>query len=297
MKKIMIILLLTALACLSGIAAGQNSDAAQTPEPTQTPYIIYVVVTATPEPQQAVTEEPGEDIVIKHPAESGQTDPITIVNTGTGTDSTGSGGEITIANQTGPAGSVDDLVRMVVATVTAQNQTTAGGGNTNIVQQQYSNPHPDAVVNLSDGSTCTMNFQLISEPTYPAGAIVPRGEVFWKEWLIQNTGTCTWTPDWEFVFDSGWQIGNTRFHMNRTTAPGETLTVRLGMVPDQQDGNYYSTYIFEAPDGTQNGTITSSYTVKPASYFAKPTPETPKPKDKPRCYPWCPWRFPWCWYW
>lgn len=269
MKKYLLpILVLLALLNLTCIVS------AQTAVPTQTPYIIYVVVTATPTPETV----PESEIIVKTP-EAAVDDTINIVRPTAaesitlqnGSTNSSAGSEtIAVANQTTNtyAQTTDELVSRVVSTVMAQVDTTAGGSDT---AQNYSSTG-GALVHLSDGSSCTMNFQLVSEPAYPAGSIIPRGEVFWKEWLIQNTGTCTWDANWEFVFDSGWQIGNTRFHMNRTTAPGQTLNVRLAMVPDQrQDGNYYSTYVFEAPDGTRYGTITSSYTVKSPSYFAKPT--------------------------
>jgi hypothetical protein len=260
MKKI-IWLVLAALVLIAGIAS------AQTVEPTQTPYIIYIVVTATPEPEAT------EDITIVRSTPIAE-EPITLVNGGAA--ASGQGSDITVTNPTTAggdyAGTTDELVQRIVATVMAQTSSVAGG-NAAASTSSYTG-NGGAVVRNSDGSGCTMSFELVSEPTYPAGSIIPRGAVFWKEWLIRNTGTCTWTPDWEFVFDSGWQIGNTRFHMNRTTAPGETLNVRLAMVPDQkQNGNYYSTYAFEAPDGTRFGTITSSYTVQDPSYFSsKPVP-------------------------
>lgn len=297
MKKSMIpvLVLLMALICMIG------SVSAQTPEPTQTPYIIYVVVTATPTPEEAViqkvTEAPAEEeISIVRPT---AVEPITLINSGAETVSGSE--EITIKNPNSSsyAATTDELVERIVATVMASTNTMAGGS---AAAQDYSSTG-GAIVHLNDGSTCTMNFQLLNEPTYPAGAIIPRGEVFWKEWNIQNIGTCTWDASWEFVFDSGWQIGNTRFHMNRTTAPGQTLNVRLAMVPDQkQDGNYYSTYAFEAPDGTRFGTITSSYTVKSPSYFAKPTevPWNKKPQHgRPAGPEGRPWGLPcyswWCW--
>ncbi|MBQ6505044.1 MAG: hypothetical protein IJI57_14135 [Flexilinea sp.] len=293
MKKCLIpVLLLLALVCITGTVF------AQTPEPTQTPYIIYVVVTATPTPEeemiQKVTEAPvAEDVTIVRPT---AVEPIALINDGA--DTVSGGEEITITNSY--AKTTDELVERVVATVMASANTMAGGSGT---AQDYSG-NGGAIVHLNDGSTCTMNFQLVSEPTYPAGAIIPRGEVFWKEWNIQNIGTCTWDASWEFVFDSGWQIGNTRFHMNRTTAPGQVLNVRLAMVPDQkQDGNYYSTYAFEAPDGTRYGTITSSYTVKSPSYFVKPTevPWNKKPQHGrpagPEDWPWGPWPWPYFPWW
>ena len=87
MKKCMIpvLFLLAALVCMTG------SVSAQTPEPTQTPYILYVVVTATPTPEEAViqkaTEAPAEEeISIVRPT---AVEPITLINNGTGTDSGG----------------------------------------------------------------------------------------------------------------------------------------------------------------------------------------------------------------
>ena len=256
--------------------------AAQNPEPTQTPYIIYVVVTPTPQPVPVLQTQPetGTDPVIQRPTQPAS---ISLVNGDT------QGSDIQITNPSHVT-TTDDLVQSVVATVMAQANTTAGGSTSVITNNTASGG--GALVTQADGTTCTMNFELVGEPTYPAGALVPRGEAFWKEWEIRNTGTCTWTQDWYFVFDSGWQIGSTRFSMKRNTAPGQILNVRLGMIPDQQqDGNYYSTYIFEAPDGTRFGTITSSYTVKSPSYFApKPTIPPQRPKHgRPGPYdPWCP---------
>lgn len=265
MKKSILLAVLTLLVLICGAVSAQSQ------EPTQTPYIIYVVVTPTPAPPAE------EGIVIQRPS---------------GTDS---GSQITILNQTTTSGSTatstEDLVQRVVATVMAQSATTAGGNST-AAAVPNTGTASGTPVRLSDGSTCMASFQLIGEPSYPAGSVIPRGAVFWKEWALLNTGTCTWTPDWSFVFDSGWQIGNTRFNMNRTTAPGATLTVRLAMVPDQrQNGNYYSTYAFEAPDGTRFGTITSSYTVKDPAYFTpKPTVPPMKPVPGYPVYPEpCPW--------
>ncbi len=268
MKKSILLALLIMLILISGSAS------AQSPEPTQTPYIVYIVVTATPEP----TVE--DEIRIQRPSEVENNNQVTILNQTTSSN--------TYAETT------DELVQRVVATVMAQANTTAGGTAT--TGTSNTSAASGTAVHLSDGTTCSASFQLVSEPSYPAGSIIPRGEVFWKEWEILNTGTCTWTPEWSFVFDSGWQIGNTRFAMNRTTAPGNTLTVRLAMVPDQKwNGNYYSTYAFEAPDGTRIGTITSSYTVKDPSYFA-PTPTVPpmRPRHGEPVWPPRPCRGPDC---
>lgn len=257
-RKLMTLTLLVLIftAALSGAAF------AQTPEPTNTPYVIYVVVTATPEPEA--------DTQIQRPA----TPAVSLVNSGTAvTGSSSSAGTVALTNET-----------------ITQNQSADSG----IITK-------DAGTSASAASGCTIDFQVVSEPTYGAGCTVQRGQTFWKKWVIQNTGTCTWTPEYTFVFDSGWQIGSTRFSMNKTTAPGETLTVTLGMIPDQQrDGTYYSTYVLQAPDGTKGGSLTSTYNVRGASWFA-PT-ATPIPWNRPWEHgvpagpqpgPYEPWPWPW----
>lgn len=234
-------LMTLALLVLAVTAVLTGAVSAQTPEPTQTPYMIYVVVTATPEPET--------ETQIQRPA----TPAVSLVNSGTAVSGSSSSANIvTLTNET-----------------ITQDQSADGG----IITK-------DTASATSATSGCTIAFQVVSEPTYAAGCTVQRGQTFWKKWVIQNTGTCTWTPEYTFVFDSGWQIGSTRFSMNKTTAPGESLTVTLGMIPDQQrDGTYYSTYVLQAPDGTKGGTLTATYNVRGASWFA-PT-ATPIPWNRP----------------
>ena len=151
MKKCLTpVLLLLALVCIAG------SVFAQTPEPTQTPYIIYVVVTATPAPEeemiQQVTESPAEDVIsITRPT---AVEPIALINDGTGTVSGSEEITITNPNSNSYAKTTDELVERVVATVMASANTMAGG---NGAAQDYSSTG-GAVVHLNDGSACTMNF-------------------------------------------------------------------------------------------------------------------------------------------
>lgn len=194
--------------------------------PTQTPYIIYVVVTATPESQSSYVQPP-------------------------------------------------------VAKV----------------------PDGQCVVQLPDGSTCTMGLEVVSEPTYASGAKIAEGEVFYKEWEVRNTGTCTWTKDYQFEFQKGWQIGSTRFNLRKETAPGETVNVQLGMTALLDPGDqYYSTYVLKSPTGVECGEITSKFTVVSGYYTPTKKPGPPRPgrpgPDDPycywlpggECYPWHPWR-------
>ncbi len=197
--------------------------------PTQTPYIIYVVVTATPESQS--------NFVTQLPVEKA--------------------------------------------------------------------PEGQCLVQQPDGSICTLGLEVVSEPTFASGAKVAEGEVFYKEWEVRNTGTCTWTKDYQFEFQKGWQIGSTRFNIRKETAPGETVNVQLGMTALLSPGDqYYSTYVLKSPTGVECGEITSKFTVVSGYYTPTKRPGPPKPgrpgPDDPycywlpggNCYPWYPW-YPW----
>ncbi len=227
MKKnaMMFIPLLLAVVLILAAFIMPNEQTATTTDATQTPYVIYVVITATPEPQNS---------------------GVQIVNTNTetaGSSSNTSSGSVAISNATSDSS---------VNAAGSSNASSSG-------QCTYSG---------SNGS-CTMAFELVSEPAYAAGVKVPQGEAFYKEWKIKNTGTCTWDKTWGWTFDSGWQLGNTYFKITKTVNPGDEYVVQLGITPLVPLGDqYYSTYILTAPDGaTKCGTITSSFEVVRSNYY------------------------------
>lgn len=203
-KKLIPVLAIVALLILLAAFSPNDSPSAQSSSPTQTPYIVYVVVTATPEP----------------------TSEITIVND--------SSKEISIVNEESDVAIVTD--------------------------------NTDASVTKSSPA---LSMELVSEPTYGPGVSVPYGQVFSKQWLIRNTGTETWTTDYRFVFNSGWQIGNTYFNLTRDVAPGDTYTVTLWMTPNLDPGeDYFSTYALTSPNDEIVGYITSSFTVVGEFYYS-----------------------------
>ncbi len=217
-------------------------------------------------------------------------DQIQINPAQTATPAPGDGNQLVLANPT-----QTPYVVYVVVTATPGAESAAPAQ-----PEQQSAPADAAsgqcVVQLDNSSTCTMALEVVSEPAYASGVKVAEGEVFYKEWEVRNTGTCTWTKDYQFEFKKGWQIGSTRFNVRKETAPGETVNVQLGMTALLSPGDqYYSTYILKSPTGVACGEITSKYTVV-SSYYYTPTkrPDWPRPgrpdRDDPT-YPWYP--YPW----
>lgn len=120
--------------------------------------------------------------------------------------------------------------------------------------------------------------ELVSEPSYEYGTNVPYGQMVIKEWIIRNTGTETWTTDYRFVFDSGWQIGNTSFAITKEVAPGETYNVILWLTPRLvPNREYFSTYALMSPDNDTIGYITADFTVVGQGYYDDPTISLPWP--------------------
>ena len=273
-KKIILIaalmLLVFCIAAFTGTSTPEaitinGNRSGESASPTQTPYIVYVVVTATPD-AAAVEEEP---VIIRDTETKTGNGGISLVNSGAGT-------------------SVDSIIQSVVATMSAQGngssasaQSLSSSASTVSTTNTIANTgasNGGCLVSQADGSTCTMAFEIVCGPTYGNGSHVPVDEVFTNKWVIRNTGTCTWTPDYYFTFDSGWQIGSTSFQPTKSqfTAPGETLNVTLMLTANLQPGyQYYSTYIFSSPNGDRCGTISTTFAVENTNYFA------------PTATPWC----------
>lgn len=230
------VLFLLAILFIMTLSSGRKAYAesgSETASPTQTPYIVYVVVTATPQPVEAT-----------------QTPQIVYVTATPSPDS-----------------------------VVLSNESSFIPSETNTSGQ--------CTIRQSDGSSCTMSLEVVSEPAFASGAKVVENEVFYKEWEVRNTGTCTWTTDWNWVFKEGWQLGNTSFPVRKETAPGETVNVRLGMTNTLSPSmEYYNTYTLESPSGDQCGEISFTFSVVGSSYYLPtsiPTPvrRLPNPGNNP----------------
>lgn len=182
------------LSLVCALSFGNVFAQSESVSPTQTPYIIYVLVTSTPEPE-------------------------TNVSNTSSSDSTGS----------------------------------------------------VCSIQQSDGSSCTMGFDVVSEPSYTPGMAVGQGETTIKEWVIKNIGTCTWNKDYKFSFDSGLQFGITDSALTEEVAPGEETTISIWFTLTQPIGKIYNTsYAFTSPNGDKCGTISASYKVARSGYFRKP---------------------------
>lgn len=77
--------------------------------------------------------------------------------------------------------------------------------------------------------------------TIPDDTQMQPGQTFTKIWRLTNTGTCTWTSEYDAVWFSGEKLGAPlSVPLNGNVAPGQTVDLAVDMVAPQQAGTYQS---------------------------------------------------------
>jgi len=79
----------------------------------------------------------------------------------------------------------------------------------------------------------------LSDITYPDGSLISRNNTFVKIWRIKNIGTCSWTPAYALVFNSGdLMSGPTAMALTQNVNPGETVDLAVTLTAPNKDGRY-----------------------------------------------------------
>jgi hypothetical protein len=94
--------------------------------------------------------------------------------------------------------------------------------------------------------------------TYPDYSQVNPGQTFLKTWRIQNTGTCTWTPDYAILSQqSGQSVAPL---VNYSIPPGASVDVSVSIKAPYTTGLAQMSYLFRARDGSIFGVGSSGIT-------------------------------------
>jgi len=91
--------------------------------------------------------------------------------------------------------------------------------------------------------------EFVSDLTTPDDSIIPPGNPFEKTWGLKNSGTCTWTPDYQLVFVDGVQMQGQAVNLPLPVAPGETITLKVPMVAPLEAGSYQGLWMLQGPQG------------------------------------------------
>ncbi len=125
---------------------------------------------------------------------------------------------------------------------------------------------------------------LVANLTIPNGTAVTPGTKFVKSWRLQNTGSCTWSPEYRIVWVNGdWLGGPTYSVILVSVPPGGMIDLSLQLTAPSASGIFRANYEMSDASGNLFGIGASN-----APFYAQiaiipsPTPTiTPTPTLTP----------------
>ena len=129
---------------------------------------------------------------------------------------------------------------------------------------------------------CKNGMAFVSDVTIYDGQRVSQGERFRKTWRVVNNGSCTWTPDYSFVFVSGDQMSGQNINIPTTVGPNQTVDLSVDMIAPNRDGAYQGNWQMRSPQGMNFG---QTIWVKVTVGNAAPVSPTRVPQDGQRYAP------------
>ncbi len=103
----------------------------------------------------------------------------------------------------------------------------------------------------SDPNAVCDRGEFIADVSIPDGTSFEPGQTFVKTWRLRNSGSCTWTPDYSVVFDSGDAMsGPATFPLSQTNiAPGQEVEISINLTAPSEPGNYRGDWRLRNPAG------------------------------------------------
>jgi hypothetical protein len=101
---------------------------------------------------------------------------------------------------------------------------------------------------------CVDKATFVRDVTIPDGIRLDPGESFIKTWRLQNSGTCTWTPEYAIVFVSGTSMQAAKLHsLPGQVPPGSEVDLSVAMQAPMSDGDYVGFWKLRNASGTLFG--------------------------------------------
>jgi polar amino acid transport system substrate-binding protein len=124
-------------------------------------------------------------------------------------------------------------------------------------------PEP-AATPVPPAPACVDGMAFISDLNYDdqnmtAPPILSPGQAFVKSWRVQNTGTCTWTPDYSVAYVNGnrpeARMGGGVAPIGRAVQPGDLLDISVSLVAPQTYGTFQGFWQMRNPASEYFGQV------------------------------------------
>ncbi len=109
-----------------------------------------------------------------------------------------------------------------------------------------------AIPEPTDTSTpdCENRVRFVQDVTIPDDTNIPAGDTFEKVWRLRNEGTCTWTTDYDVVFDGGnIMAGPPSAPLSGTVPPNGTIDIEISLTAPSSDGIHRGDWKLRSPEG------------------------------------------------
>jgi len=103
---------------------------------------------------------------------------------------------------------------------------------------------------------CSDNSAFVSDVTIPDNTNKAAGASFTKTWRLRNTGTCTWTSDYDIVFFDGNIMGGPASDdLPGNVAPGNTADISVDLTAPSSSGTHKGRWQLRNAKGVLFGSI------------------------------------------
>lgn len=96
-------------------------------------------------------------------------------------------------------------------------------------------------------AACVNDSVFVEHVTVPDGANLAAGQAFDKVWRVRNTGTCTWSSGYEFVFIGGEAMATTLAISGPPVTPGATTDLVIAMTAPTTPGTHSGQWRLRSP--------------------------------------------------
>ncbi len=135
---------------------------------------------------------------------------------------------------TNAASTIAALENAFIATTTAM----AGAANPTPIPTQPKPPTALPTIPVVPVVPCD-KMSFVSDISTPDGTVLKPHQGFQKIWRIKNSGSCTWTPTYQFVFVTGDQMGApAAVPLGKNVFPGDTIDIVINLTAPAFEGKY-----------------------------------------------------------
>lgn len=100
---------------------------------------------------------------------------------------------------------------------------------------------------------CDNNLTWLDDLNYPDGTQVKRNSIIVKEWLVRNSGSCTWAEGYQVRLISGSEMNANPIQALVPAIPGAEATVTITFIAPSASGVYRSAWQAFDPAGQPFG--------------------------------------------